>query len=689
MLKWSRAGAVVALSAALLALGSPAALAQDPVDLGGAYTLDTVGAISGQEQRVIDALDSLYERARIQLVVVYVDSFTNPSDPIEWGDLTAERNGFGTDDVLLAVAVDDRQYTLSIHPDFTLSDAQVDDVEGTIEDALRDDRWADAAIAGAQAMEAAATGVVGPNVPDSGDEPAAPGASGGIPILPIVGGVAVVGVGVFVYSRIRRRRGEAAPAAPDQMTQKQLDQRAGTLLVQLDDSLKTSEQELGFAVAQFGDAATADFSATLASAKAKVAEAFALKQKLDDAQTDSDADRRAWTSEIIRMTEAADAELDAQADAFDELRELEKNAPQELTEVRAAASAAGERASSAAASLAALTERYSASAVKPVADNVDQAAKLLSFAAAAADKAKTAIDAGNASEAAIAVRTAQASVGQAVQLFDAIETLSANLGAASDKLDAALEDTRQDIAAARALPRDDAGAPLAPAIAAAQQALDAASGTKGDPLASLAQVEKANAALDEVFSGVRDAQDKIARARAQLDPTLTAARAQITSAMEYITTRRGGVGSTARTRVSEADRHLAQATALAASDPVAALAEAQQAASLAAGALDYARQDVASFDARESFSQQERSQYNGVDGADLGGILGDWLFGGGGGGGSSSGGWFGVTGGSSRSSSWSGGGSRRSGSSRSGSFGGSSRSSARSSGGGRSRGGRF
>jgi uncharacterized membrane protein YgcG len=689
MLKWSRLGAVVALSAGLLALGLPAAMAQDPVDLGGAYTLDTVGAISGDEQSVIDALDSLYERARIQLVVVYVDTFTNPADPIDWADLTAERNGFGTDDVLLAVAVEDRQYALSIDPEFMLSDTQLDDVEGTIEDALRDDRWADAAIDGARAMEAAATGVVGPNVPDSGDDPATPGSSGGIPILPIVGGVAVVGVGIFVYSRIRRRKDETATAAPERMTQKQLDQRAGSLLVQLDDSLKTSEQELGFAVAQFGDAATADFTATLVSAKAKVAEAFALKQKLDDAQADSDADKRAWTSEIIRLTEAADAELDAQADAFDELRQLEKNAPQALTEVRAAASAAGERGKSAAASLAALTDRYSAAAVKPVADNVDQAAKLLSFATAAADKAKAAIDAGNASEAAIAVRTAQASVGQAVQLFDAIETLSTNLGEASEKLDAAVEDTKQDIAAARALPQDATSASLAPAIAAAQQALEAASATQGDPLASLAQVEKANAALDGLFADVRDAQEKIARARAQLDPTMTAARAQITSATEYIATRRGGIGSTARTRVSEADRHLAQATALAASDPVAALAEAQQAASLAAGALDYARQDVASFDARESFSQQERSQYGGVDGADLGGILGDWLFGGAGGSSSSSGGgWFSGGGGSGRSS-WSGGGGRRSGSSRSGSFGGSSRSSARSSGGGRSRGGRF
>jgi uncharacterized membrane protein YgcG len=686
MLKWSRPGAVIALSVGLLALASSPALAQDPVDLEGNYVRDTTGVVAGDEQRIQDAIDTLYDRARIQLFVVYVDTFTGAAEG-DWANSTAVLNGLGESDILLAIATEDRNFEVSVDADFTLTDEQLARVETDfLIPQLREDNWAEAAIAAAQGYEAEATGVVGPNVPAT---PADPGGTGGLPILPILGGVAVVGVGVFVFSRVRKRRSEAsAGAAPEQLSQKQLDQRAGSLLVQLDDSLKTSEQELGFAVAQFGEAATADFTATLASAKAKVAEAFAIKQRLDDSQADTEADRRAWTTEIIRLTEAADAELDAQADAFDDLRQLEKNAPSELTRVRAATNAAQERRATAAASLAELTARYSTQAVRPVAGNVDQATKLLSFATAAADKAQAAIGSGNASEAAMAVRTAQASVGQAVQLFDAIDTLARDLDEASEKLDAAVTDTAQDIAAARALPQDATSAPLAPAIAAAQQALDSASTTKGDPLASLAQVEKANASLDEVFSTVRDTQEKLARARAQLDPAMTAARAQITSAMEYITTRRGGIGGTARTRVSEADRHLAQATALAASDPIAALAHAQQAATLAAGALDYAQQDVAAFDARESFSQQERSQYSGVDGADLGGVLGDLLFGGGGG-------WFGGGGGSSRSP-WSGGGGSRSSwssgggrSSRSGSFGGSSRSSGRSSGGRRSRGGRF
>src|SRR3954469_9154696 len=127
-----RLAAVLVLSAGMLALASPA-LADDPVDLSGEYVLDTVGAISGDETEVTAALDDLYERARIQLFVVYVSSFDNPSNAVDWADETALQNNLGTNDLLLAVAVDDRQYAISIDPAFTLSDSQLDTVEGAIE----------------------------------------------------------------------------------------------------------------------------------------------------------------------------------------------------------------------------------------------------------------------------------------------------------------------------------------------------------------------------------------------------------------------------------------------------------------------------------------------------------------------------------------------------------------------------
>jgi flagellin-like hook-associated protein FlgL len=241
--------------------------------------------------------------------------------------------------------------------------------------------------------------------------------------------VLVVGAGAFIITRVRRRSRDAAtPTAPDRLTQKQLDQRAGSLLVQLDDSLKTSEQELGFAVAQFGDDATKDFTAALASAKAKVAQAFTLKQQLSDGEPETDDQKRDLTTQIIQLCEAADAELDAQADAFDDLRQLEKNAPDALVAVRAAISAATTRSTSAEKALDELKKSYSASAARPVADNVTQAAKLLAFAGTGTDAADKALAAGKPADAAIAVRGAQQAVGQATAVFDAIDKLSADLG---------------------------------------------------------------------------------------------------------------------------------------------------------------------------------------------------------------------------------------------------------------------
>ena len=147
--------------------------------------------------------------------------------------------------------------------------------------------------------------------------------------------------------------------------------------------------------------------------------------------------------------------------------------------------------------------------------------------------------------------------------------------------------------------------------------------------------------------------------------------------MEYISTRRGGVGESARTRVSEADRHLALASSLVDSDPIQALSEAERANELAASALSLARNDVEGYEARRNFDRRGGGGYPGSDGADLGGLLTGWILGS-----ATSGRSFPA--GSGRSS-WGGGSGR---SSRTGSFGGSSRSSRRS-GGGRSRGGRF
>ena len=66
-----------------------------------------------------------------------------------------------------------------------------------------------------------------------------------------------------------------------------------------------------------------------------------------------------------------------------------------------------------------------------------------------------------------------------------------------------------------------------------------------------------------MLASVREEQEKVRRASAALDQAIVNARAEISAAHDFITTRRGAIGDTARTRLSEAMRRLDGAVAVA------------------------------------------------------------------------------------------------------------------------------
>ena len=92
----------------------------------------------------------------------------------------------------------------------------------------------------------------------------------------------------FLYRRTARPGGPlvGTPAAPADdlaaMSPKELDELANQLLVTTDDAVRDSEQELGFAEAQFGEAEAAPFGDAIVGAKADLKAAFTLRQQLDD-----------------------------------------------------------------------------------------------------------------------------------------------------------------------------------------------------------------------------------------------------------------------------------------------------------------------------------------------------------------------------------------------------------------------
>lgn len=652
---------------------SVAARADDPVALSrdGQIT-DRVGALGNRKDQVVSALDQLYDKRRVQLFVAYVRDFSGRS-PQSWADETANRNGLGRDDVLLAVATHDRQYAYSVDRDSRFTDAQLQDVASTaIEPALRENDWAGAAIGAANGYSAVLAGaaVPTPAITPGADDPGT-GASGGTSvgdlILPIVVVIAVAAAAAYGYTRRKRRTATRTtpgatgwgPGGTDRSTSPEppvplpeLDAGAKETLVGTDDAVRTSDEELGFATAQFGEEAAAPFTEAVAYARGELTAAFRLRQQLDDAIPEDDATRRRMLDEIISRCEDANTRLDAVSEDFDRLRALERDAPQALAAAESAFRSLAGRVSAAETTVTSMRGRYAESASAPVAGAVEQAKDRLVFTTSSLNRARQAVDGGDNAAAAVYVRAAEGAVGQATTLVDAVDRRAREVAEAADKLPAALTETETDLAdaggllegTAEGVSTADLRGRIARATAVIRDVRAEVGAGRYDPIDALRRVEEADAALDEALAGAREQEQDSRRARSLLDQTMLTARSAIAGAADYISTNRGAVGSQARTRLAEAQRRLERAGELAgADDAQGALAEAHRADSLAGQAQSMAEGDVQAYGNRNGpgGARGGGGGSGGMGGAVLGGIILGGLLGGGGRGGGSGGGGLG------------------------------------------------
>jgi hypothetical protein len=670
----------LALAAVMMAVlaglfTATAASATDPVRLGQGYVTDDAGVLSASDKQAVEArLQTLTENSTADLFVVLVDDFTSPSDYVEWADTVAENNNLGPEQYLLAIATEGRSYYISAAQGGPLSDSRLDDIEEKIQPLLAQDDWAGAIMLAADEIQ--------------GD-----GGAGAMRVFLVIAAIVVaallIWLVVVLVTRARRRaevrRRGAMPEKPDpadpfsSMTDEQVQKQAGAALVQADDALTSSTEELGFAVAQFGDSATAEFTAVIDAAKAKMSEAFDLKQKLDDEIEDTIHDRRAWHIRIIQLCDEIDDILDDNTEAFDALRKLEPNAPQELERVRAERAALQPVLAGAAPALAGLAAAYDQAALSSVADNPAQAQNRAELADRSIEAATQAIAGSQSGPAAFAIRTAEQSVAQATQLVQAITTLGSELAAIETQARALVAELQGDIGTAQQLP--DAGGAIAQAVAATQQQLQLAQaglgGSSRNPQRVLDALTAANAQIDAAIAQGRESVERARRAQQLLDQTLAQADSEIRSARDFIQTRRGGIGSTARTRLAQAEAALSQAQSLRTTSAEQALSAARSALDLARSAYSSAQSDVSSYDTGWSSGwgggPYGGSRDSGLGGDILGGIIGGLLSGGGGGGSSHrSSSWRSSGGGGFRSSGFGGGGGggRSSGGGRSGRSGG-------------------
>ncbi|MBT2531901.1 TPM domain-containing protein [Arthrobacter sp. ISL-48] len=659
--KFKRILAVIGL-AGLLAVPAGAAWAEDPVTLDPASKIaDKANVLGSKKADVEAAIKKLGTDHQMNLYVVYVKTFTNPSVPSEWAAKVATTAQLSKNSMLLAVATDSRKYQLSKPDNSTISDAKRETIiKSAVDPQLRSGDYAQAAIDTAAAIGDAAGG-------GSGTVPS--GAGAGTAVLVGTGVVVAGGAGAYLYFRNRRKKAALASSASygpqgaeldplASLSVEDLRRKSGSLIIEADDAIKSSEQELMFAQAQYGDAAVGNFTKALAEAQAHMSESFKLQQQLDDHIPDTEEQQRSWLGEIIRCSEAALASLQEQKADFDSLRELEKNAPQALAAVSAGAQEADAKIANAEQSLATLRSKYADSALVQVSDNISQAKERLAFVQNATATAQEKLAAGESSLAAVAVRASEESLHQTNVLLDAIAKVSSSLDEARSGLEAAVVETSQDLAQAKAMIQSGAHPELAGPVAGVEAALGQVraeiQGGKIDPIATLQRVETAHQALDQGLTGIRDQQEQARRAQASLQQTIMSAQAQISATSDYITARRGGVGTEARTRLAESQRNLDYALSISRNDPVTALTYAQQAHALAAQAAQLAQADVDNFGGYANQGYGGGGMFGGggggLGGAILGGILINSILNGGSGGGwggghSDGGGWGGGDGG--------------------------------------------
>ena len=141
-------------------------------------------------------------------------------------------------------------------------------------------------------------------------------------------GVIVVGGFAFGLALLFRNRQGAQSSSASGLPA--LRDRANIALVHLDDSLASASDELGFAIAQFGEERTAEFAEAVVDAKALATAAFRIRKELDDAFPESDTRRRELTLQMIASSEKAQRLLDNQQGTFSRRRTEELEAPKAL-----------------------------------------------------------------------------------------------------------------------------------------------------------------------------------------------------------------------------------------------------------------------------------------------------------------------------------------------------------------------
>ena len=350
---------------------------------------------------------------------------------------------------------------------------------------------------------------------------------------------------ITAIARLQRKTRKTVVGTQEQQrVQSTLD--LARMLLDADDVVRASEDEIEFARAQFGPDAVASFSSAIDNARALVSRGFALQRGNEDGSNPVSTQEM---NDFINRLNAAMNQLVQERQSFTERRNKEANIGEQVSDLLDSIAQTRNQISQAEMDLQTLKLAYSAEAIASLIGRPDQARALLDQAETSAKEALAAQQSGqNAYE---TLEVARRALALARHQLESITQAPDQLARSSELLTAAIGSITSDISDVTRLKADPvAFKPLVDSAQAAISGGHAAQNGHGDPLAALESLRLAEASLDEALAPLRSAEERAQRAQSGIEALLSQADSEVARANQHITSHGSLVGFDARSQLS-------------------------------------------------------------------------------------------------------------------------------------------
>ena len=570
------------LSTFLIALSAPA-FATSPVTTSGIVT-DPGSWLSDSDRSAIETAARTARTKGITIDVVVVPDFSGQK-PDAWCKASATASSSKDSDILYAIAYNERS-DVFCSKKAPVSQTVLDNAQRQAEATLTSNPLtaSDTAIGAQTFINSVVSGYQSPSSTgssssrSSSSRTSSPGSGSMLVMLIIVGGGFIA---LLVHNNSRRSRGAGTAQTPAQaanmpgMSVAETVTLANRQLLSADEQVRSAADELDFARAQFGIAATDEFARTLEAARAAVARGFERQKQMEDAT--GDAEKRSMASAIMRDLGENMNPLSAVQAAFEQRRSEQATLPSRLTEASERLVEQRGDLERATAELAAIAGIYPAQMLTSLQDNPEQAHALLETAASAIEAAKQVVDTDRAL-AESTLDTAHRALMMAKHQTDAIFSAKSDLDAIRDRLGAAIGSISADLADVTSLRAEPAV--FDPLVADARAAIaegQAALMNNGDPLAALEHLRASEANIDAALAPLRSQRENAEKARANAQAQISLAETAFERAERYVQGRRGAIDLSVRSTLHDSEQSLKAARAAISSDPAKASALASDA----------------------------------------------------------------------------------------------------------------